>query len=84
MNKITVGGWERISKAKAKKLFENGEQFKVVPCNVSPINSWGLGMEIQKGDLSVGHGFQNFLNSYEFFNCRYELGRYCAFYVKSE
>ena len=62
MNKIKIGGFERISKSKAKKLFVNEEQFYIFPCKVSPINYWGLGMEISNGIWSTIKEFDKFVN----------------------
>ena len=84
MNQITIGNYVRISKSKARKLFENYEKFTVVPCKVNPINSWGLGMEVEYFDWSVGCSFDEFMNNYQYYNCNSELGRYPSFYVKSE
>jgi len=84
MNKIIIDGFKRINKSQARKLFENEKQFFIVPRKVSPLNSWGLGMEVIINNWSVGESFQNFVNSYEYYNCNNELGTYSAFYVKSE
>ena len=84
MNKINIGGYSRISKSKARKLFVNEEKFYIFPCKVSPLNHWGLGMDVECGLWGVGKEFDKFVNEYEYYNCNNELGKYSAFYVKSE
>ena len=76
---------KRISKAAARRLWNNGENFIIVPCKCSPC---GLGSLYTETDLTTeqrdGVDFDKFVNSFEFYNCNNEMGKYSAFYKEGE
>ena len=71
----------RINKTVARKLWENGKNFIIVPCKCSPC---GLGALYTETDLSKDERnektFDSFVNAFEFYNCNSEMGKYAAFY----
>ena len=84
MRQIVTKNWTRISKAKARKLYNAGEDILVVPCKVHPENQHGIGVTI-----SISYWehqtFEKFLNEFCWYNCNYnELGKYPAFYERRQ
>ena len=83
MNAITMNGYQRISKAKARKLFAAGKTFYIQSCNMKPVNPWQSAMEIDSGHYKEeSWSFDMVVNDYEYYNTDYERGYYAAFYVK--
>jgi len=89
MKKYTVGNYERISKATAKKLFLRGEKIGMLPCKAVPGSAWFpypyiLDREMQKNfvvdEIGMGNRFCDLVNSFEYYNCSNETGKYAAFY----
>ena len=72
----------RISKAAAKKLYNNGEVFIIAPCKAALNTPWHIESEIDgKLCLSQGWSFEQFINNYIYYNCKNnQLGKYPAFY----
>lgn len=72
---------KRINKRTAKKLWENNENFIIVPCKCSP---YGLGALYTQCDLDSRdenrRAFDTFVNEFTYYNCNNEMGRYPAFY----
>lgn len=80
----------RITKAKARKMFNNGETITIVPHKVSPNNVLGIGMNMQKDavantihgqDYSI-QGFDWWIDCYTTYNCNFENGYYVAYYIE--
>lgn len=66
----------RISKAQARKLYDNGGTITIVPCNLRP-GAWGV--DINNAD---GRTFDAVVNEFAYYNCGYaETGRRPAFYI---
>ena len=82
MNQVRVNGYVRISKQKARRLYDNGENIYLLPCKVSPASEWIR--PYQANDyLEYQRSFDRVLASFEYYNCQYnELGKYPAFYIK--
>lgn len=72
----------RISKAEAKKKYENGDSVLFIPCKLNPENSWGLGIEENKYLWGQCDSFEKLCNEYTFYNCNSETGTYIAFYTR--
>ena len=80
----------RITKPKARKMFNNGETITIVPHKVNPKNVWGIGMAIQEDKVSNlihnqtygTHGFDWTVDRYTEYNCCYESGYYVAYYIE--
>lgn len=92
MNRVEINGWIRITKAKARKLYDAGKTIRVCPCKVNPCNEYyPLSFDINKDDnftveqLDWELKFDARVNRFEYYNCQYnETGKYSAFYVKKE
>ena len=84
MNNITVKNLKRISKAAARKAYNNGQKVLIVPCKVNPCNMWGIGHFFNKQDGDgFDYEFDKVVNYYSYYNCSYnELGKYPAYYVE--
>ena len=85
MVKIETRHWRRITKAKAKKMYMEGDgPILIVPHKVNPENRFGIGLPIHNQfEPSTEEEWNNFLNEYCWYNCQYNvLGRYPAFYER--
>lgn len=75
--------YTRISKAKARKLFENGECVGICPVNIDPSSIWGGMVEFQKECKCENWSFDNFVNNFVYYNCQLnETGKYPKFFRK--
>ena len=81
MNAIAIGGYTRISKRAARKLYDANKPVHICVCKYRPNNMWMPAVEIRhyKDEAS----FDSYVNSYEHYNCNYETGYYAAFYTKA-
>lgn len=74
---------KRTNKAIARKMWNEGRNFIIVPCKCSPV---GIGALYTETDLSEDYNtrrpFDTFVNEFEFYNCNNETGRYAAFYIE--
>lgn len=68
---------ERINKRDARKLYNTGRQFWITAVNMPFKN--GLLIDPMREPYS-GLTFDNLCNSFTYYNCNNETGRYCAFY----
>ena len=92
MNRIEIKGWTRVSKAKARKLYDEGQTIRVCPCKVNPANEfYPLSYDMNVADVfdpepyDWEKKFDTRVNRFEYYNCQYnELGKYSAFYVRKE
>lgn len=76
---------KRISKATARKLWNNNEDFIIIPCNMRPTNIWGsmhTRTDCYEEDINERRPFDVFVNEFTFYNCNRETGLYPAFYVE--
>lgn len=73
--------WERITKQKAKKAYNNNIPVVFCPCNLRPFGFWQPGVIITN---SSGETFETYVNCFEFYNCiNNETGKYTSFYIKT-
>lgn len=70
---------KRINKAAARKMYNNGQSFWITACNMPAERG------ILIGSLSFEKlteiPFDTMVNSFEYYNCFSETGRYAAFYA---
>ena len=78
MRQIETKNFKRISKAAARKIYENHGEIYMCACNVHPENSYGLLL----GPVNTWYPFDNMVSQATFYNCNAELGQYLAFYVR--
>lgn len=82
MNHISIDGYTRVSKRKARRLFMEGVEILVLPCKVNPANVWEMTARMSNSSIE---DFEKWLNEYSYYSCNYnELGRYPAFYIKEK
>ena len=87
MNKISIGGFTRISKAAARKLYNENKAIYLCPVKLSPVNIWRSAAQVRKDCMIdyIDNSFENICNHFSFYNCNYnETGKYIAFYVKEK
>ena len=73
--------WERITKKQARAAYNNGLTVLFCPVNMRPFTPWHLETYVDK---SSGCKFNTQVNSFEYYNCNSETGRYTSFYIKVE
>jgi hypothetical protein len=73
--------YTRISKAKARAVYNAGLEVALCPVNIRPGAPWYPEIHVSK-ERSEGESFDNVLNTFEFYNTRNtETGYYTAFYI---
>lgn len=81
MRQIQVENYIRVSKRKARKIFENGDAIYFCPVNLRP----GKPYHPEILYYNTGLRFNYAVDSFEFFNCtNTETGKYAAFYIYNE
>ena len=74
---------KRINKRVARKLFDEGKEFWIVPRFQDPLHCGNL---INfKGAANYYDGYTSFdalVNAFEYYNCDNERGTYSAFYIE--
>lgn len=79
MNKYSVNGFTRISKAAARKLYNAGQIVYFCACNMRPGCDWHPEIAVQQ----TGEPFENRVNNFQWYNCiNSETGKYTAFYIR--
>jgi hypothetical protein len=70
---------EQISKPQARKLFDEGKEIYVSPCNMKIFNSLGTLLSVTK--VNNNANFDRIVKSYENYNCNNnEVGKYASFF----
>lgn len=94
MNKININGYNRITKAAARRAYNAGETVRICPVNISPVNMYGLYADCSnaKHTTVAGDGFnttiarnkefETIVNAFIYYNCNHETGYYPAYYVR--
>lgn len=70
---------ERINKRVARKLFNEGKMVWITACNMRPEQGLLMNAGTYENELS---NFDTFVNSFTYYNCNNETGRYPAFYIE--
>ena len=76
---------KRINKRVARKLFNEGKEFWIVPRLQDPLH-WGNLINF-KGTANYYDGYTSFdalVNAFEYYNCDNERGTYSAFYMEAK
>lgn len=79
MIKTIFQDFERITKAQARKIYDNGGGVYIIPRKCFPAGVWVSAMMMQNG---AGRSFDSVVNEYIFYNCNNYLGKYPAFYKR--
>lgn len=73
--------YTRISKAKARAVYNAGLEVVLCPVNLRPGTPWNPEITVSK-ERSESESFERVLNAFEFYNVRdTETGHYTAFYI---
>ena len=92
MREINYNGntYTQVQKRTAEKLFNNGGTVYIIACNANPCSPWINGFYELSLELLSKHNdyipeydndFRKHVNSYEYYNCNSELGKYSHFYI---
>ena len=79
MYKVETCGLVRISKSKARVLYDKGKTIRFTPCKCHPDNIWGVYCET---NIKKYNNFDLFVRMFEQLNCSNALGDYAAYYVE--
>ena len=71
----------KITKALAKKMYENGEQVMIVPDRVRPTSVLAFWSVKPEGELEAD-AFDKLCNAIHYYNCSPETGMKLVFYAK--
>lgn len=76
--------YTRISKRKARKLWEAGNMnIAVCPAKLRPGFPWAPHIMLGTSEEHYERGFNKLVVDFEWYNCSYETGYYSAFYIVS-
>ncbi len=74
----------RISKTRARALYDAGSNVLFIPCKLNPANNfYALGIWQNKNLDGQYETFDKLVSYYEGYNCNAETGNYTAFYIYS-
>ena len=71
---------KKINKAIARKLYNEGKEFWITACNMRP--EYGILIGSLSFEQMAGVSFDAMVNSFSYYNCDSERGRYPAYYVE--
>ena len=83
-NKRTGTVYRRITKGNAKKLFADGHTLIIAPVYANMDSPWHLWAIMQYNDIDgqpPQESFNRIVNSFIYYNCNVELGRYPKYYI---
>lgn len=73
---------QKINKAVARKLYDANRPFWIVACNLRP--QCGILIGSTSFESMADIPFDDMVNSFEYYNCSNDTGRYAAFYTDDE
>ena len=79
MRNINVDGYQQISKAKAQHLYNDGKTVYLCAAKMRPGGMWQCAHDVE---LNRDGDFAAVCNSFMWYNCTAETGRYIRYYVK--
>lgn len=91
MKAMETENYSRITKSKARKVYEGGGSIYLLPCRMHPENHFQAPVLIRrrKYDAETGqpapateYTFEKVVNAFEYYNCDSGRGYYAAFYRK--
>lgn len=71
---------KKINKSTARKLYNEGKEFWITACNMRP--EYGILIGSLSFEQMAGVSFDAMVNSFSYYNCDSERGRYPAYYVE--
>lgn len=82
MYQIKCNGYTRISKQKARKMYDAGETVYLLPWRLVPGTCWGLMYDANYYNWNKCEPFDTVVAAFEMYNCGSQYGKYTAFYKK--
>lgn len=79
MKRYQFGGFSRISKAAARKMYDAGRVVWACPVKMRPDGYFSTACPLR--GVEEGRTFEQAVNAFEFYNCNGETGKYTAFYA---
>lgn len=78
---ITIGKKQvkQVNKTLAKKLYDNGKEIFLNSCNMRLNNMWTSPMPLNNSNEEK---FESVVNSFEYYNCCNERGKYANFFTE--
>jgi len=82
----TFEGYTKVTRPRAERLFSEGFTLYLLPCNCScrclvEEHCWIKPVQIRLND-DPDRTFEKLVNSFEYYNCNREVGRYTHFYYR--
>jgi hypothetical protein len=71
---------KKINKVTARKLYNEGKEFWITACNMRP--KAGILIGSMSFERMADIPFDTMVNSFTYYNCDNERGRYPAYYVE--
>lgn len=84
MRRYSIGGYVRISKAEARRMYCGGDEVYLCAVNMRPDGACGV-ICIRTSEVSSGASATMFAmecRAFEYYNCNSERGKYAAFYKR--
>lgn len=93
MRAMEFNGLRRVSKRRARALYDAGAAVCLCPVNMSPVALWNLSAWVQRrkaprfvpapvDTVRADRPFSSIVNEFEAFSCGGGAGRYAAYYVQ--
>ena len=95
MKMYRCDGFVRVSKKRAKKLYDEGQIIYLCPYRLRPGYPWHPEIAVTKTDLtelkedfgvqyfvSNTRDFETLVNDFAYYNCTWKNGEYPAYYIK--
>ena len=80
--------FKRIHKSLARRLYLKGYSILIAACKMSISSRWNIGLVLNRlaDDISIDeigarNRFDDYVASYEYYNCSNETGRYVSYYI---
>lgn len=74
----------RITKTQARKLYDEGKSFIMVPNKLRPDCFAAIPIDEHSFENLTGTSFDTMVNSFEYYDCSNEAGKTAAFYIETE
>lgn len=83
MNKIENNTYKRVTKKTAIKAFLQGKNLYILPCKARLDSIWFSPYLITKNDdCKTVEDLEKLFNSFIYYNCNNELGKYISYYIE--
>ncbi len=75
--------WRRVTKNRARKMFNKGRDIYFLPCKINPVIGWDRGMVIppKENNNPKEKIFDQVCDVFERYGCNSRLGKKASFYI---